>query len=70
MRLIIIATVILLAGSPTYAQETPPAMVSPYDALADAIFGVKRAEHDFVKSLLDHHRRAALAHVDVVWSYG
>jgi hypothetical protein len=51
VALFLIALVPAAAG----AQESPPAMVGTYDALADAILSLKQAEADFVRSLLTHH---------------
>lgn len=56
--LVAILAVSLLAG-PSIAQKTPPATVATYDALADAILGLREAESDFVMSILDHHFQAA-----------
>lgn len=44
---------------PLTAQETPPAVVASYEALADTILAVRRAEAALVRSLLDGHRHAA-----------
>lgn len=44
-------------------QETPPAMVSCYESLADTILAVKQTEEHFVRSLLDGHYHAAKAYV-------
>ena len=41
------------------AQETAPGMVSTYEALADTILSVKRAESSFVRALLESHLSAA-----------
>jgi len=43
------------------AQETPKAMVHTYDAMADTILSLKRAEASFVRALLDEYRRGAEA---------
>jgi len=43
------------------AQETPKSMVNTYDAMADAILSLKRAEASFVQALLDGYRRGAEA---------
>jgi hypothetical protein len=64
IRLAVITTILLLLGSPTQAQQTPPSIVNAYDSLADAILGVKQVEHDLVLTLLDHHRLAAHAQLE------
>jgi hypothetical protein len=51
----------LAAPVPASAQETPPAVVASYEALADTILAVRRAEGALVRSLLDGHRHAAQA---------
>lgn len=43
------------------AQETPPSVVAAYDALADTILSVRRAEDKLVRSILAGHRHAAQA---------
>ena len=53
----------LLVAAPAAAQETPRSLVATYDSLADAILGLKDAEHDLVMSVLDAHYAAAAAHV-------
>jgi hypothetical protein len=55
---------LLLVAVPLTAigQESPPAMVQTYDALADAILAMKQAEADFVRSLLSHHYEAGHMH--------
>lgn len=45
--------------APLAAQETPPSVVASYEALADTILAVRRAEAALVRSLLDGHRHAA-----------
>lgn len=50
---------VLGGGGSLAAQETPPQMVASYDALADTILAVRRAEAGFVRALLDGHRHAA-----------
>jgi hypothetical protein len=58
-----IVLVAILASSlmamPAVSQKTPEPTVLAYDALADAILGLREAESDFVMSILDHHFRAA-----------
>lgn len=44
-----------------FAQETAPGMVITYEALADTILSVKRAESSFVRALLESHFSAASA---------
>lgn len=48
-----------LMAAPSVAQKTPEPTVAAYDALADAILGLRRAESDFVMAMLDYHFRAA-----------
>ncbi len=50
-----------LAGSLGFAQETPKSLVASYDALADTILALRRAEAGFMRALLDGHRHAAEA---------
>jgi hypothetical protein len=57
--LIILAVVLLGSGLIAWSQETPKQMVGTYSALADAILALKRAEANFVRSLLDGHRHGA-----------
>jgi hypothetical protein len=56
----LLATLAPLAP-PVAAQETPPSVVASYEALADTILAVRRAEGALVRSLLDGHRHAAEA---------
>jgi hypothetical protein len=53
-------TTTLLAG-PALAQQTPPAMVKTYDALADIILSIDALEVDFARAVLEGHRHAASA---------
>ncbi len=46
-----------------WSQETPKTMVETYDALADSILALKRAEANFVRSMLDGHRHGAEAYM-------
>lgn len=48
-----------LLAAPGIAQKTPAASVAAYEALADAILGLRAAESDFVMAILDHHFQAA-----------
>jgi hypothetical protein len=48
-------------AAPALAQETPKPMVASYEALADGILALRRAEEAYVRSLLDAHRHAAEA---------
>ena len=63
-RLFVVALTlaVLLVPARAFAQESPPAMVGTYDALADAILALKQTEADFIRSLLVHHLDAAHAH--------
>jgi len=48
-----------LVALPAAAQQTPPAMVHAYEALADTILALRAAEAGLVRSLLDGHYHAA-----------
>lgn len=63
MRHFIIAAIVAvgLCHLSAVAQETAPGMVSTYEALADTILSVKRAESSFVRALLESHLSAASA---------
>ncbi len=50
-----------VAAAPANAQETPASMVSAYDALATSILGLRHAETDFVRTILEYHLHAAKA---------
>ena len=50
-----------LLALPALAQQTPPAMVSSYNTLADIVLSVRKMEADFVRAVLDGHRHAAQA---------
>ncbi len=41
------------------AQETPAGLSGGYDALADSILALRKAESAFVHAVLDHHYKAA-----------
>jgi hypothetical protein len=55
-----LALVALFAGV-AWAQQTPQSLAASYSSLADAILSMKQAEVDLVRSVLDHHLRAAEA---------
>lgn len=61
MKQIVLVAILALSlmAAPGVAQKTPQATVSAYDALADAILGLRQAETDFVMAVLDHHFQAA-----------
>jgi len=59
LKLMLVLGAVMLISIPSLAQKTPPPMVGTYEALADAILGLREAESDFVLSILDHHFRAA-----------
>jgi len=64
LSVVAIVLAVLLMPAWAFAQESPPAMVGTYDALADAILALKHAEADFVRSLLVYHfDRANMQHV-------
>lgn len=56
-----IAALLLMVAPPATAQGTPEAVVQAYDSLADTILAVRKAEEDFVRSMLDGHLHAAKA---------
>jgi len=58
----LIAVLAIALNAPVaMAQETPDSMVRTYDAMADTILSLKRAEASFVRALLDEYRRGAEA---------
>jgi len=57
--MLLVAGLATLATAPAGAQETPDSMVSAYDALATSILGLRHAETDFVKTILEYHLHAA-----------
>lgn len=62
MRRLRIPALVLLAfltAGTGLAQQTPRPMVATYESLADAILALKRAEADFVGSVLQVHLRRA-----------
>lgn len=59
IRVAIVASAFCYASA--VAQETAPGMVSTYEAIADTILSVKRAEAGFVRALLESYREAARA---------
>jgi len=63
MKRTALAVIAVLAAAPGWAQETPKTMVESYEALADTILAVRRAEAGLVRALLDGHRHAAEAAV-------
>lgn len=61
MKQVVLIAVLAISvlAAPGVAQKTPTPAVAAYDALADAILGLRAAESDFVMSILDHHFQAA-----------
>jgi len=61
LTLFALATLVLVASAaaPAAAQETPASMVSGYDALATSILGLRHAETEFVRTILEYHLHAA-----------
>jgi hypothetical protein len=57
----VLTALFLFSLAPLAAQETPPSVVASYEALADTILAVRKAEGALVRSLLDGHLRAATA---------
>jgi hypothetical protein len=60
-RSILLLTLLALAAPFCVAQETPASVVTGYDALADTILALRRAEPAFVAAFLDGHRHGAKA---------
>ena len=58
-RNILITLCLTLLALPGVAQQSPPNLVAAYDALADSILGLRRAEASFVTAVLYDHYRAA-----------
>ena len=58
-RLFALFTLLAILATPVVAQETPAAIVTAYDALADTILSVREAEATFVAAMLDGHLHAA-----------
>ena len=62
LRIVLAVCALGLLALPALAQEapmTPGSIVRAYEALADTILAVRKAEASFVQSLLDGHRHAA-----------
>ncbi|MDH3255007.1 MAG: hypothetical protein OEM62_08460 [Acidobacteriota bacterium] len=59
MRKTLLAFCLTLLALPLAAQQSPQNLVSAYDALADSILGLRRAESSFVTAILNDHYRAA-----------
>jgi hypothetical protein len=57
-----LALTLLALALPARAQETPKNLVATYNALADGILALHRAEADLVRTLLETHRQAAADH--------
>jgi hypothetical protein len=62
-KCLVMFVVIGVAAGFAWSQETPKSMVETYDALADSILALKRAEASFVRSMLDGHRHGAEAYM-------
>lgn len=60
-RTLLVLPLALFLALQCSAQETPSSVVAGYDALADTILSLRRAEVSFVASFLDGHRQAAEA---------
>lgn len=58
-RTILALTLVIMFVSVAWAQQTPGSLAQSYSSLADAMIAMKQAEADLVRSVLDHHRRAA-----------
>lgn len=62
LRVVLVMCVLVSLAPPAVAQEapmTPKSIVQAYEALADTILAVRKAEAGFVRSMLDGHRHAA-----------
>ena len=61
MKRALLVAVLVVALTPvaSFAQHTPKPTVEAYDALADAILGLRTAESEFVTAMLHHHYLAA-----------
>ena len=60
-KTLIVVLAIALNAPSAMAQDTPETMVHAYDAMADTILSLKRAEANFVRALLDGYRHGAEA---------
>ena len=58
-KMIVLLALIALTTPFGVAQETPSSIVTGYDALADTILALRRAEPAFVAAFLDGHRHGA-----------
>jgi hypothetical protein len=58
-RQILITLCMTLLALPGFAQQSPPNLVAAYEALADSILGLLKAEASFVTAVLYDHYRAA-----------
>jgi hypothetical protein len=61
LRRLVLATVVVALSIPAAAQETPKNLAATYDALADGILALHRAEAKLVRAVLTAHRDAAVA---------
>lgn len=59
LKSLLILIVLVSVVGPLAAQQTPPTTVAAYNALADTILSLRKAERALVVDLLDGHRRAA-----------
>ena len=58
-KLFSLVAVLVLLSPIAMAQETPTTLVDAYDAMADTILSLRKAEHGFVRAMLDGHLHAA-----------
>ena len=58
-KLAFVSLLVALLAVPVVAQQTPTSMAETYEAMADAILGMRQVESSFVQSMLDHHFMAA-----------
>lgn len=58
-KILIAALALSLFAAAVPAQETPASLSAGYDALADSILALRKAESSFVHAVLDYHYKAA-----------
>ncbi len=58
-KTLIAALAMSLLAAAGFAQETPASLSAGYDALADSILALRKAESAFVGAVLDYHFKAA-----------
>ncbi len=58
-KILIAVLALSLIAATGFAQETPASLSAGYDALADSILALRKAESAFVGAVLDAHYKAA-----------